>query len=242
MSEHNRAFVYSLGMHLTLFMLLFVVMRGEIPERKPLIIDFSFGDQPEVAQTAQPVNRAGNPSTAARTRRPISTKITEQLIAPVKAVTTQQEPRVQVMTETESQVTASTPGSLPVSALNSGAGVQRYGDDYRPDSSRSSSREMINADGPEMRYVKAHFASIRNTIINNLSYPRAARRKGWEGTVKVSFVVNEDGGVNNIRVLMTSGFEVLDSDAVETIRRCSPYPKPPRRAEMVMPVTYRLDD
>jgi protein TonB len=90
-------------------------------------------------------------------------------------------------------------------------------------------------------YVKAQFAAIRNAIIKKLSYPPIARRKGWTGTVKVSFVVSEDGCVDNIRVVATSGFEVLDRNAVETIRRCSPYPRPPCAAEMVMPITYRLD-
>ncbi len=242
MSNHNRAFAYSVGMHLALFMLVLVVMRVEIPERKPLIIDFSLGDRSEVAQFPQPVYSAGNPSVAAKAHRPISAKIAEQQISSVKDVIIQPEHRVQVMTGTENQVTASTPEPLRGSALDSVSAVQRYGDGHRSDNSRSSSGAGSSAEGPEMRYVKAHFASIRNTIVNNLTYPRAARRKGWEGTVKVSFVVNEDGGVNNIRVLMTSGFEVLDRDAVETIRRCSPYPKPPCRAEMVMPVTYRLDD
>jgi protein TonB len=93
-----------------------------------------------------------------------------------------------------------------------------------------------------MRYVKAHFAAIRNAITSKLSYPPAARRMGWTGTVKVSFVVNEDGGVSNVRVIEPSGHELLDSSAVDTIRRGSPYPKPPCMAEIVMPVKFRLDD
>jgi len=93
-----------------------------------------------------------------------------------------------------------------------------------------------------MKYVKAHFAAIRNAIIRKLSYPPVARRMGWAGTVKVSFVVNEDGSVNSVKVLTTSGFELLDNNAVETIRRGSPYPKPPVMAEMVMPITYRLEE
>jgi periplasmic protein TonB len=89
--------------------------------------------------------------------------------------------------------------------------------------------------------MKAHFAGIRSTIISKLSYPRLARRMGWTGTVKVSFIVNEDGCVNNVQVLTSSGFEALDNNTVETIKRCSPYPKPPVKAEMIMPITYRLD-
>ena len=90
--------------------------------------------------------------------------------------------------------------------------------------------------------MKAHLARIRDAIIRKLSYPPLARSKGWAGTVKVSFVVNEDGNVKNVKVLAGSGFEVLDNNVVETVKRCSPFPKPPCLVEMIMPITYRLDE
>ena len=77
--------------------------------------------------------------------------------------------------------------------------------------------------------------------MKKLTYPTMARRMGWAGTVKVEFVVLEDGCVKDISVLGSSGFELLDKNAVETIKKASPFPKPPIMAQIIMPVSYRLE-
>jgi protein TonB len=237
MRGQNKAFACSVGIHLVVFMLASVVMRTPIPERKTLIIDFSLGDQPEVKQSAQPFSRTESKSKTAEVHRPVPAKIAERHVLPANIVM-QPATQVQQVIGTENQVTAAIPEPMLSSA--SGTGAPRYGDGAA--GSKSLSGPGDGSERPEMKYVKAHFAGIRNAIISKLSYPRLARRMGWAGTVKVSFVVNEDGGVNNVKIIATSGFEVLDNNAVETIKHCSPYPKPPCRAEMVMPITYRLDE
>lgn len=51
------------------------------------------------------------------------------------------------------------------------------------------------------------------------SYPQAARKAGWEGTVEVELEVGEDGRVVRSRVLSTSGHEILDRAALEALTR-----------------------
>lgn len=106
--------------------------------------------------------------------------------------------------------------------------------------------EAENADVAERqaagaRYVKEQFAYIRDLITSRLAYPPMARKMGWKGQVTVRFAVEEDGSVSGIKILSGSGYGMLDNNAVETIRRGSPYPRPPVRAEFVMPIAYRLD-
>jgi periplasmic protein TonB len=139
--------------------------------------------------------------------------------------------------------TSSGPGASPHPGMaGPGAGGPGLGDGHGSAGSASASGSGTDAERPVMRYMKAHFAAIRNAIMSKLSYPPLARRMGWTGTVKMSFVVTEDGHVNNIKVLATSGHETLDNNAVEAIRRGSPYPKPPVMAELLMPITYRLNE
>jgi len=90
------------------------------------------------------------------------------------------------------------------------------------------------------RYLREHFAYIRDLILKNLSYPPLARKGGWQGKVKVSFIIREDGKVEGVRIVESSGYIVLDRNVVETIREVQPFPKPPVRAELVIPVTYTL--
>lgn len=90
-------------------------------------------------------------------------------------------------------------------------------------------------------YLAEHFSYIKKIIHEKLVYPPKARREGWTGKVRVSFVILENGNVSDIRVLAGSGHELLDQNAVETIKKAAPFPRPPIRAELRMPIIYRLD-
>jgi periplasmic protein TonB len=91
------------------------------------------------------------------------------------------------------------------------------------------------------RYLREHFSYIKDLIYKNLTYPLIARKQGWEGVVTVSFTILETGNVENIRILQTSGFDILDRNLVATIRLVQPFPKPPVKAELTIPVRYHLE-
>jgi protein TonB len=48
-------------------------------------------------------------------------------------------------------------------------------------------------------------------------YPAKARHRGWEGTVVLEVLVNRKGRVDDLRVLETSGHEVLDEAALKAV-------------------------
>jgi len=90
-------------------------------------------------------------------------------------------------------------------------------------------------------YLKEHFAYIKDIIQRNINYPSRARRMGWSGRVVVSFVINENGRASNEKIVESSGFEVLDSNVIATIKAVSPFPRPPVKAELHVPIIYRLE-
>jgi len=91
-----------------------------------------------------------------------------------------------------------------------------------------------------MKYLKEHFRYIRDLIMKNLTYPLLARKMGWKGQVTVSFIICEKGTVERIRIIKSSGYKILDENVESTIREVQPFPKPPVRAEIIIPVVYRL--
>jgi len=92
------------------------------------------------------------------------------------------------------------------------------------------------------QYRRANFNAIRDSILGNLQYPMMARRRGWSGQVEVSFTIDPDGSVTDLKVFSTSGFPILDEQAMTAILRSAPFnPPPPRAVELVMPVTFRLN-
>jgi len=98
-----------------------------------------------------------------------------------------------------------------------------------------------SAEALRERYLRQHFGYIRDLINNNLRYPGRARRMGWSGALKVEFVVRVDGSVEAIRIVKSSGVPLLDCNAMETVRRSAPFPKPPISARLIIPVEYLLE-
>jgi periplasmic protein TonB len=99
----------------------------------------------------------------------------------------------------------------------------------------------MSADQLRNRYLKEHFAYIKDLIQRNISYPQRARKMGWSGRVVISFIVHETGRVSNEKVVSSSGFELLDNNVITTIRAVAPFPPPPVKAELSVPIVYRLE-
>jgi protein TonB len=120
------------------------------------------------------------------------------------------------------------------------AGGRPSGSDGQPGVTGGAS-SAPSAEIAGKRYLNEHFAYIRDLILKSLVYPHAARRMGWTGKVVVAFVVTSDGRADNIRVIRGSGHQILDSNAVETVRKAAPFPRPPVAAELVLPIVYHLE-
>ncbi|MBX7181695.1 MAG: energy transducer TonB [Bacteroidia bacterium] len=59
--------------------------------------------------------------------------------------------------------------------------------------------------------------AILNLISSNIKYPRKARNKGITGTSYVSFIVDTEGYVVDIKIKKSSGNELLDKEAMRVI-------------------------
>lgn len=49
-------------------------------------------------------------------------------------------------------------------------------------------------------------------------YPKIARQKGWEGTVKLTALIEKDGSPHQVGVAESSGYGILDKAAVNTVK------------------------
>jgi periplasmic protein TonB len=92
----------------------------------------------------------------------------------------------------------------------------------------------------QQRYLKENFAYIRELVTKHLAYPSLARKMGWSGKTQVGFTIAEDGSVHALRTVESSGYPLLDKSALETVRSVAPFPKPPVRAEIILPVHFRM--
>ena len=78
-----------------------------------------------------------------------------------------------------------------------------------------------------------------------ISYPKRARRKGYEGTVVLEVLVNRNGKVDDLRILASSGYAILDRSAVTSVKTWSFKPAKKGKDTIDMwvkvPVRFKLE-
>lgn len=91
----------------------------------------------------------------------------------------------------------------------------------------------------------AYRARIRQAVDAHKIYPRLARRMGEEGRVVLAFVIEADGRLVGVRVVESSGSELLDEAALGAVREAAPFPAFPagverKRWEFTLPLSFSL--
>ncbi|MBZ7929645.1 energy transducer TonB [Campylobacter molothri] len=82
---------------------------------------------------------------------------------------------------------------------------------------------------------------IQKAIQKAQNYPRQAQRMGMQGIVKVEFLWKENKTLAELKIVQSSGYTLLDKNALESIRKASvnfPYYKNDLR--IILPIIYSL--
>ena len=78
-------------------------------------------------------------------------------------------------------------------------------------------------------------------MVKYRKYPSQAVRLKQEGAVKVTFRLKQNGDVEDVRIVGSSGYEILDEDALALIQKTAEYfPKPPKSVRITVPLNYAL--
>lgn len=143
-----------------------------------------------------------------------------------------------VITGYETRETSAVPerpdkGTSPLLSLN----VERPGEKIPGVITATSQPAIFNNKSNSWDYASA-LPIIRTAIQKNLVYPYIAIKKRIEGTVIAEFSINQNGDPENISILKSSGHEILDKAAKDSIKKASPFPFVSRSVEI--PVTFRI--
>lgn len=245
MTMQTRAFSYSLGIHGFILLLVLGLSHWPAPPRE-VRIDFTLYETRETADVQGPESAPASQVSSVRhenARTQHRTEIKRKDRAEPETETFKPEP--EAIVSSESRVAVPQPHT---STSQSGAGqinqtrldpAARTGS--VTDAGKTGTDSRRAAELSKGKYLRQHFSYIRDLIMAKLGYPDMARRMGWSGQVRIGFVIQEDGCVRNVRVISSSGFELLDRNAIETVKKVSPFPRPPVEADIVMPIAYRLN-
>jgi protein TonB len=154
----------------------------------------------------------------------------ESVQAVQQAAVVKQTGESQAMTQEASQAPSSPPDSGPASP----ARVQQAAVTHLPVRSAPA--------------TKADYSWLADALWREVErlkrYPHIARMNRWEGRVVLRAVIRDDGRVMDLRVMQSSGYDILDQDALEVIRQASPlklkHPLGQPQVTVQVPISYRL--
>ncbi len=86
---------------------------------------------------------------------------------------------------------------------------------------------------------------LGRAIAKHKSYPKIAQMRGHQGDVLLDLRLDGEGNVLSAKVKEGSGYESLDKQALEMVRKASPFPAPPeslrnRTFNITVPVSFKL--
>ena len=210
----------------------------------PILVDLSVEQGPPAEQReTKGASRTLSPHVAAANECEPVVALKPEVTTPVAAKTVNEATtttfnRNVVPVAVAASTSAMVAGTAPTTTGPGGQGMRNIAAEKSLGAGNASRGE--SKESQQTRYLKEHFAYIRERIAGNLRYPGKARKMGWNGKLAVEFVILESGTVEHIRIAKSSGIALLDSDAEDTVRRSAPFPKPPVSARLIIPVEYVL--
>ena len=82
--------------------------------------------------------------------------------------------------------------------------------------------EPISLDTKEAKYV-SYFSRIKQQIQRVWVYPSQGIKKTLGGELTLKFEISKDGSLLSLRLISSSGSNILDANAVKAVRRAAPY-------------------
>jgi len=124
-------------------------------------------------------------------------------------------------------------------ALANSIDSSRETDNMQTSYSSDFTESLAAASGQQWEGVTPGIIELIGSAIERVkTYPALARKRGIEGTVQVSFRITLTGEPDEIRIMKSSGFGVLDRATLRVVKKAAPYPHMDRRVEV--PVAYTL--
>ena len=104
--------------------------------------------------------------------------------------------------------------------------------------------QAVPLDTPDPNY-REYMQRVRQRIYANWAYPRAAQDRDLNGRLVIEFHIGKDGQLLSLELVSSSGESILDSSALNAVKRAERYPPLPDAMQRdVLPVvaifSYRI--
>jgi protein TonB len=220
----NRFFALSIAIHISVLAWLMVKAQPLHPTQQPESIAVSLlppaekkNQAPSRAPKAAPASRAAKaPTIVAKNEKTVS----KETAAPLREkalgserIDSEPAPREAIQEKT---VVAERPLPTLKELLPSVT--------YSATNERASGPISLNTKDP--LYV-SYFNKIKQTIEQHWEYPEMALRYGLQGRLALEFTINGGGQLEGLRLIRSSGSQLLDEEALRAVKAAAPFPPIP---------------
>ena len=248
-----RSFILSLIVHFLLFFFLFIPLYRSEEQINRLQTDLvmvhlrdvaSFvhkdqslrDNQPENHQAKRPFPQRFNPN------QDLISKAEPPLKEGFKEVTLEAQTSVGAKNQGSESMNMANKEGISLTSRSEGVSKSSSTADHTLKEGNMIKGTMAKRSEPSGKVEEAQFSIISKLVREHLEYPYLARRMGWEGEVLLFFRLTPTGEVEEIKVLKSSGFEVLDKSAVNAVKRASKhFPRPKQIVLIKLPIQFKLE-
>ncbi|MBH0286441.1 energy transducer TonB [Helicobacter pylori] len=115
--------------------------------------------------------------------------------------------------------------------------------DKQEESNKTSEGATSEAQAYNPGVSNEFLMKIQTAISSKNRYPKMAQIRGIEGEVLVSFTINADGSVTDIKVVKSNTTDILNHAALEAIKSAAHlFPKPDETVHLKIPIAYSLKE
>lgn len=145
-----------------------------------------------------------------------------------------------ISTTDSTPATPATPGNA-LSVTKQGSALAGERSAERPETRLQVEQPAI----AQERLLKTYVRDLATHLQATQTYPRKARRNGWEGIVVVKLHLEPTGAIERVELAQSSGFDVLDQAALQAVQDAQPLPAFPVGVSapaliLNIPIRYQL--
>jgi protein TonB len=122
----------------------------------------------------------------------------------------------------ETVAPAASERAVPASLSQASAAAAARTDAQPLAAARPAGAAALRIEPPDPKSVAQYRGAVSAAARRYKVYPRVAMDNNWEGRVEVRMVIGAGGSIASIRVTSSAGYEVLDAQALDMIRRAAP--------------------
>lgn len=228
-TAYARFFAVSIVLHLALFLVLYLTPRVRISE--PDTIPVSILEAP--ARDSADLTRIPKTAAARRANLPAVIAKKDSLRA-AKAEPTRENrsPRNDLIARSDSTPPPSQAAPpreiVPEQSVLAERSLPTIKELLPPVNWSSRSRESgpISLNSKDPVYV-TYFTKIKQLIESQWEYPELALRYGLQGRLALEFTIGAGGQLERLRLVRSSGSQLLDEEALRAIKAAAPFPPIP---------------